>query len=38
MPKPFRIDTCVIWDLRLLDAAFDALSEVSEPNTFADWS
>jgi len=30
MPKPFRIDGCVIWDLRRLDAAFDALSEVVE--------
>jgi predicted DNA-binding transcriptional regulator AlpA len=38
MPKPFRIDTCVIWDLRRLDAAFDALSEAVEPNSFADWS
>ena len=38
MPKPFRIDACVIWDLRRLNAAFDALSEVSELNTFADWS
>ncbi|KQQ37526.1 hypothetical protein ASF58_23445 [Methylobacterium sp. Leaf125] len=38
MPNPFKIDGCVIWDLRLLDAAFDALSETSEPNSFADWS
>jgi len=38
MPKPFRIDGRVIWDLRRLDAAFDALSEADEPNTFADWS
>ena len=38
MPQPFRIDACVIWDLRHLDAAFDALSEPSEPDTFADWS
>jgi len=36
MPKPFKINGCVIWDLRLLDAAFDALSETSEPNSFAD--
>jgi predicted DNA-binding transcriptional regulator AlpA len=38
MPKPFRIDGCVIWDLRRLDAAFDALSEPAEVNSFADWS
>ena len=38
MPQPFRIDACVIWDLRRLDAAFDALSEDAEPDTFADWS
>jgi predicted DNA-binding transcriptional regulator AlpA len=38
MPQPFKIDACVIWDLRRLDAAFDALSETVEPNSFADWS
>lgn len=38
MPQPFKIDACVIWDLRRLDAAFDALSENVEPNSFADWS
>ena len=38
MSQPFRIDACVIWDLRRLDAAFDALSETVEPNSFADWS
>lgn len=27
MPKPFRIDGCVVWDVRKLDMAFDALSE-----------
>jgi predicted DNA-binding transcriptional regulator AlpA len=26
MPKPIRIDGCVVWDLRRLDMAFDALS------------
>lgn len=25
MPKPKRIDGCVVWDLRRLDAAWDAL-------------
>src|SRR3954452_7644435 len=25
MPKPLRIDGCVIWDVRQLDVAFDAL-------------
>ena len=38
MPQPFKIDTCVIWDLRRLDAAFDVLSEADELDTFADWS
>jgi predicted DNA-binding transcriptional regulator AlpA len=37
MPQPFRIDGCVIWDLRRLDAAFDALSEPVEANTFDGW-
>ncbi|MFD1330730.1 helix-turn-helix transcriptional regulator [Methylopila musalis] len=27
MPQPFRIDGCVVWDLRKLDMAFDALSD-----------
>lgn len=27
MPKPCRIEGCVIWDVRKLDAAFDELSE-----------
>lgn len=27
MPQPFRIDGCVLWDLRKLDLAIDALSE-----------
>jgi len=27
MPKPVRIDGCVIWDVKLLDAKFDELSE-----------
>jgi predicted DNA-binding transcriptional regulator AlpA len=26
MPKPMHIDGCVIWDLRALDLAFDALT------------
>jgi len=26
MPKPIRIDGCVIWDLSRLDVAFDSLS------------
>lgn len=26
MPKPIHIDGCVVWDLRTLDLAFDALS------------
>lgn len=31
MPKPIRIDGCVIWDMRRLDDAFDALSDQSRP-------
>jgi predicted DNA-binding transcriptional regulator AlpA len=27
MPKPIRVDGCVIWDIRHLDLAFDALAE-----------
>lgn len=38
MPAPFRIDARVIWDLRQLDTAFDALSGEADRNTFADWS
>jgi predicted DNA-binding transcriptional regulator AlpA len=26
MPKPLRIDGCVVWDIRALDLAFDNLS------------
>nr|WP_082473171.1 hypothetical protein [Methylobacterium sp. Leaf85] len=38
LPKPFKIDACVIWDIRRLDAAFDVLSTPSEGGSFADWS
>jgi hypothetical protein len=31
MAKPFRIDGCVLWDIRELDAAIDALRD-SDPN------
>jgi predicted DNA-binding transcriptional regulator AlpA len=27
LPKPFRIDGCVVWDVRQLDLAFDRLAE-----------
>jgi predicted DNA-binding transcriptional regulator AlpA len=27
MPKSFRIDGCVLWDMRKLDLAIDALSD-----------
>jgi hypothetical protein len=37
MPKPFRIDACVIWDLRRLDAAIDPLSEPVEVDTWIDF-
>jgi len=30
MPKPIRIDGCVIWDLSRLDVAFDSLSRQDE--------
>ena len=26
MPKPKRLDSCVVWDLRQLDLAFDAIN------------
>jgi len=32
MPKPVRIDGCVIWDLRQLDLAFDVLGEPDQVN------
>ena len=32
MPKPVRIDGCVIWDLRQLDLAFDVLREPDQVN------
>jgi hypothetical protein len=37
MPQPFKIDACVIWDLRRLDAAFGALSEPVEEDSWADF-
>jgi hypothetical protein len=27
MPKPWRIDGCVVWDIRKLDAALDRLDD-----------
>lgn len=30
MPKPKRVDNCVIWDRRALDAAFDDLPSESQ--------
>lgn len=30
MPKPKRVDGCVIWDVRQLDLAFDALPDNAE--------
>lgn len=37
MPQPKRIDGCVIWDVRALDLAFDALpnNADAEVNTWA---
>ena len=36
MPRPFRIGSRTIWDLRKLDAAFDALSDEGK-DSFANW-
>lgn len=33
MPRPFRIDGCVLWDIRKLDAAIDLLSDPHEAAT-----
>jgi predicted DNA-binding transcriptional regulator AlpA len=30
MPKPKRIDGCVLWDVRALDLAFDALMDQTD--------
>lgn len=27
MPKPIRVDGCVVWDIKKLDLAFDALMD-----------
>ena len=33
MPKPKRLDSCVVWDVRQLDLAFDAIEgEDDGPN------
>ena len=32
MPKPLRVDGCVIWDVRDLDVAFDALKDSEDRN------
>jgi predicted DNA-binding transcriptional regulator AlpA len=32
MPKPKRLDSCVIWDVRELDLAFDAIEADDGPN------
>jgi predicted DNA-binding transcriptional regulator AlpA len=32
MPKPFRVDTRVIWDIRDLDPAIDGLKEAVASN------
>ena len=36
MPTPFKIDGCVIWDIRTLDAAFDEISGLG--NAGDDWN
>lgn len=35
MPRPFRVDNCVLWDRHQLDAAFDSLSDA--PPVGNDW-
>lgn len=35
MPKPKRVDNCVIWDRHQLDAAFESLSDA--PPAGNDW-
>ncbi|MGH1587688.1 helix-turn-helix transcriptional regulator [Methylobacterium phyllosphaerae] len=37
MPKPYRIGRRLIWDLRKLDTAFDALSGPDEGTGWEDW-
>jgi len=32
MPQPLRVDGCVIWDVRDLDVAFDALKDSEDRN------
>lgn len=34
MPRPARVDGCLVWDIRALDAALDALfgTEPNEPS------
>lgn len=32
MPKPKHIDGCVVWDVKRLDAAWDALPDEREAN------
>ena len=37
MPKPIRVDGCVIWDIRKLDLAWDALGENDAVDGWADY-
>lgn len=37
MPKPVRIDGCVVYDVRALDLAFDALSDEDAGSGKAPW-
>jgi predicted DNA-binding transcriptional regulator AlpA len=32
MPKPTRIDRCLVWDIRDLDLAFEALKDAEDRN------
>lgn len=36
MPRPFKIDTCVLWDIKRLDLAIDEL--VDEPAAEDQWA
>lgn len=38
MPKPIRIKSRTVWDVRALDAAFDALASTEEVNPWDEWA
>src|SRR3954447_29076 len=38
MPKPRRIDGCVVWDLKRLDLAWDALDSAADEGADDSWA